>query len=197
MLHDMLETFVAGGKAESYGAVLNMPSTVRVNSSVYAEAIFVHNDEEIASTEQYPITWKYDSSDESVAQIASDGQIEGISAGTATIRATMEQNPNISVSAEITVIDGIEEPYIEFAEYKDLTIPQYQSKTYTASYRNTPARLEWTVTGADYATDYSYVVAEDGRSITITCNHASTKPLIVTASHNGVSESISITLEGY
>lgn len=199
---DMLETFIAGGKAEKYEAVINISPTVRAGSGVLAEAIFVHNDVEIASTEQYPVTWKYDSSNENVAQIATDGQITGISAGTATIRATMEQNPNIHASAEITVLDSTDEPYIEFSEYKDLTISQYASATYTATYYDangnaTAEGLEWSLTGADYKTDYSYEISANERSITITCNHASAEPLIVTATRNGVSKSISTTLEGY
>ena len=199
---DMLGTFIAGGKAESFSARLEMPKTVKVNSSIAVQPIFVHNDAEIASTEQYPITWKYESSDENVAQITSEGQIEGISAGTANIRVTMIQNPNIVAEAEITVVDSTGEPYVEFSEYKDTTIRQFESLAYRATYYDqngnpTDNALSWSVMGADYKSDYSYIIAADGRSIVVTCNHASTAPLHITASYGGKSATITITLEGY
>lgn len=201
-LDDMLETFIAGGKAESFFARVELPKTVKVNASVTVQPIFVHNDAEITSTEQYPITWKYDSSNENVAQITSDGQIKGISAGTADIRITMDQNSNIVATAQITVLDGTGEPYVEFSEYKDTTLRQYESLTYSATYYDdngnpTDNALTWAITGADYASDYSYVISTDGKSVVITCNHASTLPLYVTAAYGDKSATITLTLEGY
>lgn len=201
-LDDMLGTFIAGGNAEKYSAAVNALQTIRVGSTVSITPVFVHNDAEIASTEQYPITWKYDSSNENVAQITSEGQITGIGVGEADIRITMNQNPNIVARAHITVTDATGEAYIEFSEYKDTTIPQFKSVTYTAAYYNengqeTADELTWTFSGADYKSDYSYAISANGKSVTVTCNHASTAPLFMTASCNDVSKTITLILEGY
>lgn len=200
-LDDMLETFVAGGKAQSFSAVMNAPQSLKTGTTANITPIYVHNGAEIASTEQYPIEWSYDSSNESVAYITSDGQIEGISAGTVTIRASMKQNPNIRTSVEITVVDSEGTPYIEFEEYKDTTITQYTKATYTAAYYDengkTENQLEWNVSGADYCSDYNYTISADKMSITIECLNASAAPLFVTASYGGVSKTITLILEGY
>lgn len=208
-LDDMLETFVAGGKAESYSAVMNIPDMLKSGSgSTVINALFIHNEEEVASTETYPLTWIFESSDESVVTAnaisgtTDRAMIIPVAAGTATIRATLKENPNIRINKEITVINGELAPYIEFSEYKDTTITQFTSESYKAVYHagtglRAIVNIDWTLTGADYDSDYSYEISEDTSTITITCIHASTTPLLVTASHGGASETITITLEGY
>ena len=205
-LDDMLETFIVNGKAESFSAAMNMRKTMATTTFMpISEPMFIHNDVQVPSTEEYPITWKYDSSDESIASITSLGQrylIHAKAAGTVTIRATMNQNPNIRVSTELTVTDSTTEPYIEFSEYKDTTIKQYTNATYSATYYDengaaTEESLNWRISGADYCSDYSYTVSDDGRSVTINCLSASVAPLYVTASHGNVSQTITLILEGY
>lgn len=200
---DMTVNFIANGNAEHFGAVMNIASQLIVGEERYAHAIFVHNETEINSTVSKPVTWVYTTSDANVATINDTGRITGIGAGTATITATMVQNPNISVSSELTVVAAAgEDGSIRFDEYKDTTLTQFMPRTFTAHYYNrlgakTFNALTWEFSGADYKTDYTYGIADDGMSIVVTCIRPSKTPLTVTASYQGVSASITLSLEGY
>ena len=199
---DMDVNFIAGGKAESFSAVMNAPQKMMTGATATVEPIFVHNETQIASTGDKPVSWVFASSDENVAQIAKNGQITAIGAGTATITATLKQNPNISVSVDLVVENSSTTGYIAFDEYKDLSLTQFMPRTFTAAYYNanggrTDEPLEWSVSGADYKTDYTYGVSDDGMSIIITCLRPSRQKLTVTASHNDLSAEIELTLEGY
>lgn len=199
---DMTVNFIAGGNLEHFEAVIDAPKAVFIGGNAQIKPVFVHNENVVASTEQYPVTWEFISSDENVAQIANNGQITAISAGTFTATAILKENPNVTASVEIEIVDTAGEPHIVFEEYKDSTISQYTANTYTAHYYNengvqTAEPLEWTFSGADYATDYVYGVAQDGQSVVVTCIRPSATPLNITASHDGVSATISVMLEGY
>ena len=199
---DMDVNFIANGNAETFGAVMNAPSKLVVGAARIVEPIFVHNETQITSTDDKPISWVFATSDENVVQIANNGQITAIAAGTATITATMVQNPNISVSVDLVVDNTSTTGYVAFDEYKDLTLTQFMPRTFTATYFDgsgnaTEDPLEWSFDGADFKTDYTYGVSDDGRSVVITCIKPSRSELTVTATHNGVSASITLILEGY
>lgn len=199
---DMEVNFIANGNAESFGAVMNAPTQLRAGATRTVEPIFVHNETQIASTDDKPISWVFATSDKNVAQIANNGQITAIAAGTVTITATMVQNPNISVSVDLVVDNSSTTGYVAFEEYKDLSLTQFMPRTFTATYFDgsgnaTEDPLEWSFDGADFKTDYTYGVSDDGRSVVITCLRPSRSDLTVTAAHNGVSSSITLTLEGY
>ena len=200
---DMLETFVAGGKAESFGATIEAVNRVVKNSQRPAvqtiTPMFIHNGAVVESTEEHPITWKFDSSDESIAIVLESGVVSFKTTGTVTVRATMKQNTNIHASVDIECVSaGQFENYVEFDEYKSTKIRQFESQTYVAhGYINgASVSVTWSLEGADTKDDYSYVVNANN-SITITCNHASAAPLVLTATCGSVSQSINLILEGY
>ena len=200
---DMTVNYIANGNTEHFSAVMNIASQLIVGEERYAHAIFVHNETEINSTVDKPVTWVYTTSDPNVATIADTGKITGIGAGTTTITATMVQNPNISVSSELTVVDTAGDVgSIRFAEYKDTTLTQFMPRTFSARYYNRLGAimnfpLTWEFSGADYKTDYTYGISDDTFSVVITCIRPSVTPLVVTASCQGVSASIELSLEGY
>lgn len=200
---DMTVNYIANGNTEHFGAVMNIASQLIVGEERFAHPVFVHNETEIVSTVDKPITWVFTSSDENVATIANSGKITGIGAGTTTITATMVQNPNISVSSELTVVSAAgENGSIRFTEYKDTTLTQFMPRTFTARYYNrlgavTTNALTWEFSGADYKSDYTYGISDDTFSVVITCIRPSVTPLVVTASCQGVSNSITLSLEGY
>lgn len=200
---DMTVNFIANGNTEHFSAAMNIPAQMIVGEERFARPVFVHNETQINSTSDKPVTWVYTTSDANVATIADTGKITAIGAGEVTITATLVQNPNVFVSSELTVLAAAGDVgSIRFAEYKDTTLTQFMPETFSARYYNrlgavTNNALTWELSGADYKTDYTYGISDDTFSIVITCIRPSKTPLIVTASCQGVSASITLSLEGY
>ena len=81
------------------------------------------------------------------------------------------------------------------------SISQYDSIVIQAAYIEngieTDQPLEWYFDGADSDEVYCYQIAEDGRSVEITCISPSDNNLEITASKNGHSITATIELLGY
>jgi len=119
-------------------------------------------------------------------------------AGNAIIQATLAQNETITANMAITAVDQSKEPYVKVTGFSDASISQYNTAIYTAAYfengLQTDQEIEWSFGGAS---EVDYTAEINGNSVTISCDSASDVPLIVTASCNGYSASVSISLEGY
>ena len=134
----------------------------------------------------------------SVLTVTNDGLITAVAEGTATITATLTQNPAYSAAMELTVTET--EDGVAFTSTIPQTLGAFESATITAAYfldgEEQDDPLTWYVGGAD-ETAYSYAVSTDGKSVSIDCFGYSTAPLIVTAAIGADSATASIALEGF
>ena len=101
---DIEKNFIAGGKLYPFGATIDGSSKLRrgLSSPVYAH--FTVN----GKVSDLPATWTFTSSDDSVASVANLltwANILTNAAGTATITATMNENPKIQATLDITVTE--------------------------------------------------------------------------------------------
>lgn len=144
------------------------------------------------------LTYIWSSSDESVATVDAHGVVTAVSEGTATITATLAQNPAYSGSTEITVTQSADGVF--FTTYAPGSLGAYSGCGISAAYfedgEEQPDALMWTFTGAD-ETAYSAAVSTDGKSATIDCFGYSPTPLTVTVSYGTYTASAEITLEGF
>lgn len=195
---DDMEKHVAGGKAFSWGITVNAPDKLRVGATAQCTAESVRNGQNVVSSGENPISYYYTSSDKSVLTVNNDGLITAVAEGTATITATLTQNPAYSAAMELTVTET--EDGVAFTSTIPQTLGAFESATITAAYfldgEEQADPLTWYVGGAD-ETAYSYAVSTDGKSVSIDCFGYSTEPLIVTACHGADSATASIALEGY
>lgn len=193
------EDYVADGNVEEYSARINGGThTLTVGGKIQLSASLILNDDEVLPTDENPITWVWSSSDDSVLSVDQTGLVTALSAGTAVIAVALEQNMAIEAQMSINATLETNEPYVQFLGFSDLSISQYDSEIYTAAYfengEQTTREIQWTFSGAS---DIDYTADVDGNSVMITCDSASDVPLIITASCNGYTESISVSLEGY
>lgn len=194
---DDMVNHVAGGKTFTWDIAISGRNTLKVGESAQFTAISSRNNEIATSTEENPISYEWESSDESVITVDNNGYAEAVGDGSATIRVKLAQNPLIHENINITVsasADGV-----DFTSTVPNTLSAYESITFTAAYfsdgveTNTP--LVWTFTGANKAS-YAFTVAQNGKSATITCYGYSDNPLHVNASYGNYTADASITLEG-
>lgn len=193
------EDYVANGNVEEYSAmIIGGVSTVSVGNTLQLSAALLLNGDEVASTDETPINWVWSVSDDKVINISKNGLIEAVEVGSAVITATLAQNEEISATFGISVTVETDEPYVKFTRFSDMSIGQYDSKTYTAAYFEngvkTQEPITWSFSGAS---EIDYTAEVEGNTVTITCDSASDIPLTLTASCNGKSVSINIDLEGY
>ena len=143
---------------------------------------------------EYALTWRYESTDESVATVDRNGIITTVGEGECVIRAILEENEKISCEANIEVneeaAEGIE--WLQTAE----KCAQYQSVTLEAAYfyggEKTDDPIEYTVRMWDAN---AAAWEQDGNRITIT----SFLPgeINVTAASHGMEKTVTITVSGY
>lgn len=197
---DDLTIGIAGGKEYVVNAELNGQTELIAGQSTTVTADFLINGKKIDSTTEHPLTWKYSSSDETIAKVSDDGKVMTYKEGNAVIVATLVQNPLVTAKIGLTITEVVNEPYIAFDGFTHDYITQYSSETFNATYFEnnlaTDYPLKWTFSGATKR-DYIATVSEDGRSVTIECLSASEKPLKITATYNGVKASIKVNLVGY
>ena len=195
---DDLINHIANGGNYTFSAQLSGADKLNVGNTAQIAATFIKNGDEVESTEEYPLTWLWTSSDNAVAEVDASGNITAKTAGNAVITATLQENTVISASVEVTVEDAAHEPYVAYTSAIPQYIRQYMSATLTAAYFEnglpTEQAITWTYSGAE---SDNYTAQESGNTVTITCLGADDTPLTLTATCAGQSASVEIKLEGY
>lgn len=192
---------VAGGKTFKWDINVAGISTLYVGETEQFTATSIRtsggNTETVSSTDEYPIDYIWSSSDENIATVDENGIVTAVATGTATITATLAQNPNAYESFDILVAEATTSPHIVFTDTLPESLNAYDNIALTALYvengQETPYIVEWSFSGAE---ERCYSVDVDDNDIVIHCWAGSIEPLVITASYNGYSASVSLILEG-
>lgn len=143
---------------------------------------------------EYPLTWQYESTDENVATIDRYGVIRTVGEGTCVIRATLDENPDITCETEMEVTaettDGLE--WLQTAE----ECAQYQSVTLEAAHCYggvaTQDPVEYTVETSD---PNAAAWEQDGNKLIITGFLPG--EITVTAASHGYTKTVTVNVYGY
>lgn len=153
------------------------------------------NNEQVANSQDHPISYYYESSDESVLTIDENGLITAVGEGHAIVTVSLAQNPNI----EERVLVRVPAAQTEFVAFTT-TIPQkmheYDSIVIKAAYflngEPTPTPLNFTFEGPE---DGAYSLHHhETNGYTLMTFRASQKPLKITASYGAYSATADIYL---
>lgn len=198
---DITENFIANGNEYEFDCILQGVDNISVGETVEFTPHFIKNDEVIESTNENPITWEWESTDNEIATVDKNGMVTALSSGYTQITARMVQNPSITATAELTVVkERIGKNIVVFTSVVPNELSQYDSVVITATYKENGLAihkpLEWSFSGVDNE-DFSATISQDGMSVEITCISPSDNNLTVTASYNGVSATMEIALVGY
>lgn len=197
--HDDMKNHIADGLLYTWGARLYGDTDVTVGERTHITGIMLINDDTVLVDAEHPQTWVFASLDESVATVDSDGFVTGVSEGETVITAYLEQNPELEAEIKMTVT-AAGESLVRFVGVVPPVIRQYTSITLTAVWFDggveTEEGVDWSFSGPDER-EYTTRVYNYGRQCAISCNSASTIPLVVTISKDGYTASAEIVLEGY
>lgn len=197
---DISLNYIANGKAYTFKAEISANgNNLQTGQQMPLQAVFLQNDSPYVGTDEKPVTWLWSTDNTSVVMVK-NGTIIALSQGTATVTATLVQNPCVQASLEINVTQAVTEPYIAFDGFVPDAIQQYDSEVFQAFYyengTQTAERVQWSFDGASKET-YCAEESDEGNDLTIQCLSPSEVPLYITATYGNVSETISVALEGY
>lgn len=152
---DVTVHFIAGGRTQRFEATLSGAQTVRSGALTTLLAQFSVNGTPMQGSAECPVGWLWSTSDAAVASVDALGNVTGISPGSATVTATLEQNPSVSASLTLTVTDAAapEQGSVAFLGSPQTAIRQNTSAVYEAAYflggRQTPGGVTYRFSGAD------------------------------------------------
>lgn len=145
--------------------------------------------------EVHPLHYLWESSDESVCVVDSDGKVTAVGAGSCAIRAVVAENRTLRGEMTVTVEENF--TGVRFTGELPERLRPYESAEIGAVYVENGVETEkgvtWTFTGEADA----YTAEVDGNQATIRCWSGSKAPLAVTAACEGKSANGSMVLEGY
>lgn len=195
---DDLVNHIANGNNYTFEASITGPTEVRQGAAITLNPHFIKNGTEVEPTQEYPLTWRWVSSNPDIATVDENGAVTGIGSGTVQITAILEQADGIIAMSDIVVTEAVLEPYVAFTGVIPQSINQYSSAQIVAGYFEngtlTDDAVTWSFSGANTG---SYYTSAEGNTLTINCLRADRTPLVVTASYGEYSVSTSIRLEGY
>lgn len=194
---DDMENHIAGGKAFSWIVDADIKDTMKVGETAQMDARSTRNGALVQSTEEYPIEYTYESSDESVATVDAQGFITAAKSGETIITTKLVQNPLCVAIKPLLVEDVVTTPHIEFTSALPTAMSVLQTAEISAAYfvggEEQTDVVTWEVGGTS---SEAYKTEIDGNTLTLTCCSGSQTPLTVTVKCNGLEVSASITLIG-
>ncbi len=192
---DDMENHVAGGKVFSWDISISGQTNLKVGATAQLTAQSSRNDEIVTSTTEYPITYEWESSDESIITVDDDGTITAIAEGTATVRAQLSENAEYFNDITITVTESTDG--VEFTSDIPTSLSAYESVTISAALfadgEETSEVVAWDFSGADNS---AYTAEVNGNAAVITCYGYDETPLTVKAYYGTYEATKYITLEG-
>jgi len=155
----------------------------------------LRNGQLVTGTEEHPISYTYESSDESVLTVDETGLVTAVGSGSAEVTVTMEQNPEKSVKVSID-IPNAEPEYVAFTTTLPQFVHEMRSVTVSAAlFVNGEAQfteIQFSFSGAE---SKAYTVANIGaNTVIITAYRATARPLIITAKSGDYSATAEIKL---
>lgn len=194
---DDLVNHVADGKHFKFNIHIGASDTMRQGGTQKLTVDAYRNNIEVQSSEDTPLTYLWNSSDESVATVDENGIVTANGEGYCQITCTLQQNTNITDVCGINVLDS-SEPYIDFTSPVPDIVKAFTSFDVTAVYfengQPTENVIDWALTRADEGS-YSYTVS--GNTVSVMTYAPSASPLEIYASYSGATAVKKIQIIGY
>lgn len=198
--NDDMERGIANGKMFSWVITPSFAATMGVGESQTITASSIRNGEQ-PDTENHPVSYLFSSSDESVLTVDENGVVTSVKEGTATITVALEQNTEITATAEITVTaEQIAAEFVFTPELPD-SLKQLQQYQGYVSVRQGATVISASVEMQLFGENGNASAAFDDsdNSLSIKCWKPSDTPisLVFTANEHNLKFTKQIMLEGF
>lgn len=194
--YDSVEHQVADYDGFSWQIDVNWNNSMTVGTTQTLLVSSRRNGEAVTDTDEHPINYFFESSDEDVATVDENGVVTGVGEGMVSIKVILAQNTDVWQTVDISVPSPMHEN-VAFTSTIPTFLHELDAITVSAAYFEdgvaTADSVDITFFGPE-ATAYKAVAADEPNTYRVTCYHATPKPLIVTASANGYSAQTEIKL---
>lgn len=195
---DDLARRVAGGKTFSWEIRISGATVLRAGGTAQMAAESIRCGEAVAGgDEKHPVSYFWETSDETVVRVDAGGLVTAVGAGSCTITARLAQNPEIESKITLSVADEKSGAEVRFLTEPPEMIGAYDATTLRAAYYEGGEKKDdavtWEISGAS---EDAYTAAVLGNQVTIQNWGGSETLLTVTAKCGNESASASIRLEG-
>lgn len=193
---DDLARRVAGGKTFSWEIRISGATALREGAAAQLTAESIRCGERVKSDECRPISYFWETSDESIATVDASGLVTAVGTGSCTIIARLAQNTDIASEVTMTVEKNTGAAEIRFLTEPPEALGPYEAVTLQAAYFFGGVQQENAVAWEfDGAVEEAYTVSVLGNRATVQNWGGSEMPLTVTAKRGGASASANIRLE--
>ena len=153
------------------------------------------NNVTVTDSEEHPISYEYESSDESVLTVDENGVITAVGEGEADITVFLAQNPDNTETVHIEV-PAAEAAYVAFTSTIPAKMHEYDSIIVKAAYFDNGEPTADAVAFAFSGPEAGAFKVEQvsGNEYTVTSYHASQRPLTITATYGTYSATAQIYL---
>lgn len=194
---DDMVNHVAGGKEFNWEITLSGTPSLYVGNTGKIVPTSQRNGVIVTDSAENPITYAWESSDETVCTVDEDGNLVAVGAGTAVISATLEQNPAHSAQMTVSVEDAENTKAVLFKGTMPDKLRYYETATISAAYyedgQETDKPVKFYFSGADTGT---YSAEVNDNTVTVTCYGGSVEPLTIYAQHGNCEATTSVKLIG-
>lgn len=197
-VNDDMERRIADGLLYNWSGKMNGTAEMVVDGTATFVPVMLLNGDVVEPTEELPQNWTFSSLDPNVVTINKDGVAMGVSQGSASVVATLKENPNITASS-LVYVNTQNVGQVTFTNLPP-SITQYSEAVITAAFFEngveTDEPLTWQFFGAK-PSEYTAEISEDGKSVTISCISASPESLEIRVKHANYMAIGRIKLQGY
>lgn len=187
---DNVELGVADYGGFSWDISIDWNNSMRVGMTQQLNVSSRRNNEQVGWSEEHPVSYIYESSDEDVLAVDENGLVTAVGEGNAVITVSLEQNPSIKERVLINV-PAWRDAYVAFTSTIPEKLHEYDSIIVTAAYfeNGVATNNEITVTFTGPESGAYSVFNQSLNAYTLATFRASQTPLTVTASYGEYSES--------
>lgn len=153
------------------------------------------NNVAVEDSEDHPISYYFESSDESVLTVDDYGTVTAVGQGTASITVSLAQNPGITQAVEIEV-PAAESAYVAFTTTIPAKMHEYDAIAMSAAYfeNGVPTQTEVQFSFSGPESGAYAVTPGDENSCVVTSYHASNRPLTIKATYGAYSATATVYL---
>lgn len=196
---DDMVNHIADGAYFSFVAHIGAFDEMRIGATQQLSVSSIREKIPVSSTEEFPIEYDWESSDESIATVDENGIVTAISNGVCDITCTLKQNPSVTDTVSISVVEASGEPYIDFTSPIPNSVKAFNDLVINAVYFDangepTENIITYELSGAD---TNSYSFSTNGNELTIQTFKASDEPLLITATYGDTSSTEQVMILGY
>ena len=181
---DNVELGVADYEGFSWNLMVEYNNSMRQGMTQQLSVKSKRNNMDVESSESHPVSYSFESSDESVLTVDETGLLTAVGEGDAEITVTLDQNPNVTQTVLIHV-PAAENAYVAFTSTIPAKLHESEVITLSAAWfengQATQNTVNITFTGPE---DGVFSAEQTGtNTYTLTTYHASPIPLVITASY--------------